>query len=203
MDNVHLQLINSINSNLEKLENLRLYVNGYYEYVSNSFFSNFDNEQLSNFKKMKDFLDKVEINITNFSNNIMAHIIQDERLKEGVQILINESRFLHIKELEYIQNLQNTRYLRYNPPAQTSQFSNLSNISNLVSRYATNPINLKEAIKNYNDTLLIFRAIQTEQYTLMGNLEKALKIFFNFQNSSRELRNKIIQLDLKPIVYIL
>lgn len=191
MDNLQI-----ISSNLTKLKNLAASVNSYYVYASTNFFTGFGEEELENFKVMKNFLDKVEIEITKSSNEIMAYALKDERLKNGIHLLIQEKKYSPLKELASLSNL---RTLKISTDSLDTE--DFSIFKDLIIEWANTPIQMVQALTRYNENLLFFRAIQTEQYEIMGTLSKALFLFFNYQNSSRMLKNYIIQLDLRPIIF--
>lgn len=191
MDNLQI-----ISSNLTKLEDLVESVNTYYLYASRHFFTNFGEDELENFKVMKKFLDKVEIELTNSSNEIMAYILKDERLKEGIQFLLQEKNYSPLKELSSLSNLKT---LKISTDSIATQ--NISAVKDLLLERANIPVDMVQALSRYNENLLVFKAIQTDQYEIMGTFSKALKLFFNYESSSSLLKNHIIQLNLRPLKF--
>ena len=126
---------------------------------------------------------------------ILGYITKDKRLEQGLEILVKNKNYSHIKELPNMSNLTNLTL------KTKSLDNNNTELESIILKWADNPIDATKEITNYNNSLLLFRALQNEQYELMGNLSKAMYLFFNYENSSRVLKSHIIKLNLKPLKF--
>lgn len=190
MDNLQI-----LSSNLEKLEDANRSISNYYKYASKHFFTGFNENGLTEFKALKSYLDKIEIEITNCSNEIIGYIISDQRMEKGLELLMNDRRYSHLNELSNCANLR-----RISIRTESLSTTN-SELKDLVILWANNPIEKSRIINRYNNALLVFRALQTEQYEILGSLSKALYLFFNYESTSKLLKQHIIDLDLRPLKY--
>jgi hypothetical protein len=184
-----------LDSNLEKIEDVSKSVSNYYQHASTHFFTNFGQTQLGEFKTIKNLIDNIEIQITNLSVQIVGYFISDQRLERGLDLLSPDKQYSQLKELSNLHNLRSLS-IRTNNLSQSN-----SQLVNLFLKWAENPIAKSQIISKYNDSLLLFRTLQNDQYELMGAFSKALYLFFNYESSSRQLKNYIINLDLRPLKY--
>ncbi len=185
-----------INSNKTKITDFIESLNNYYNYMNSKFFNGFNSETFEEFKSVKDFFDKIEVEFTNATNKIIGILMTEERIKNSLEFLNENQKLLPYPDLSNLSNLR-----RIDLPNNTVRNENLNAILPLIEKRINIPNDLINAINEYNELIKIFRSIQNNNYERYSFLNKALYNFFNYKPSSQKLREQIIKLNIQTLTF--
>lgn len=185
-----------INSNKTKITDFIESLNNYYNYMNSKFFNGFNSETFEEFKSVKDFFDKIEVEFTNATNKIIGILMTEERIKNSLEFLNENQKLLPYPDLSNLSNLR-----RIELPNNTVRNENINAILPLIEKRINIPNDLINAINEYNELIKIFRSIQNNNYERYSFLNKALYNFFNYKPSSQKLREQIIKLNIQTLTF--
>jgi hypothetical protein len=188
LDSFHNDNFQILRSNHEKINDIKETLHDYYLKASRYFFSGFGQEELEAFKVAKRFLDTCQMETNNCAIRIYGALESEKKFRYGMKIIEN---LAPLKELSNLSNLEKLTLKNINTSFNSSE------LLNFILRWEENSHNGTELMARYNETLMPFKNLQTEQYEIMGTYSKALHFFFNYENPSRKIKQYIINLNLE------